>query len=212
MIKVHIDEHTLYITDDVYSFNIDTLKKKRVITYRYSSTPKLIEIINALPQYDIKNHIIYHSEPNHVLNELSQVYEKIDAAGGLVLNEKGDILFIYRNSKWDLPKGKTEPNESMELTAIREVEEECGLKITMLNQHLVTTYHTYTIGKKKILKTNRWYLMTANSHHILTPQIDENIEKAEWKNLSEIPELLKTSYDSIKDVIAKYLSLVEADK
>lgn len=204
-----MDEHALFLVDDVCSFNLDTLGKKRVVTYRYSNPTKLSEIISSLREYDIKNHILYHSNPKEVLELLFSLYEKIEAAGGLVVNELGQILFIYRNSKWDLPKGKMEMNETKELTAIREVEEECGLKVSSLNRHLVTTYHTYSLGKKKILKANYWYMMSASSQQRLSPQQDENIEKAEWKNLEDVSELLKTSYDSIKDVVSTYINFRE---
>jgi ADP-ribose pyrophosphatase YjhB (NUDIX family) len=48
------------------------------------------------------------------------------AAGGLVENEHGEILLIYRKKHWDLPKGKLDAGETLEECAVREVEEETG--------------------------------------------------------------------------------------
>ena len=58
----------------------------------------------------------------------------IEAAGGLVKNENGDYLFIYRNDKWDLPKGKIEKDEKTKVAAVREVEEECGIAVSKLRR------------------------------------------------------------------------------
>ena len=49
----------------------------------------------------------------------------IEAAGGLVYNIENQLLMIFRNNKWDLPKGKLEVGENIQECAIREVEEEC---------------------------------------------------------------------------------------
>ncbi len=204
MIKINIGEHTLFVTNDVCSFNLDSIRKKRVVTYRYTKPSQLIEILLNIPKFDIKNHILYHSNIDEVLAEIFKIYSKIEAAGGLVINEKNQLLFIFRNGRWDLPKGKMEKGETFELTAIREVEEECGIKISSLKKHLITTYHTYEINRNTVLKVNYWFLMNADSHQMLQPQTTEGIDKVEWKNLNEVSELLSNSYDSIKDVIAIY--------
>ena len=52
----------------------------------------------------------------------------VQAAGGLVRNNKGKMLFIFRKNKWDLPKGKVDKGETLENGAMREVEEETGVK------------------------------------------------------------------------------------
>ncbi|MFY7861818.1 MAG: NUDIX hydrolase [Chitinophagales bacterium] len=205
MIKINIQAHTLFIASDVCAFNLDSINKNRAITYRYTNTAKLREILALIPDFDIKNHIIYHSDPQYVFQRIFKIYKKIEAAGGLVINERNQILFIFRNGKWDLPKGKMEMNETKELTAIREVEEECGIKVGKLKKHIVTTYHTYFQNGKDILKANYWYLMDASSLQTLTPQVSEGIDSVQWKGIDEIEKCLENSYDSIKDVINQYL-------
>src|SRR4249919_1544763 len=95
------------------------------------------------------------------MNEKSRVI--IKAGGGLVKNEKKEILFMFRRGKWDLPKGKLDPGESIEECAVREVVEETGLKKVELKHFLVTTYHTYTENGKHILKESHWYNMLSDS-------------------------------------------------
>jgi 8-oxo-dGTP pyrophosphatase MutT (NUDIX family) len=65
------------------------------------------------------------------------------AGGGLVYNTKGEILFIFRNGKWDLPKGGIEKNEKIKQTAVREVEEETGVTGLEVVEKLPKTYHVF---------------------------------------------------------------------
>ncbi|OYX09229.1 MAG: NUDIX hydrolase, partial [Algoriphagus sp. 32-45-6] len=81
----------------------------------------------------------------------------IKAAGGIV-TKKEKILMIFRLGKWDFPKGKLDKGESPEECAIREVEEECNIKVR-LGAHLYNTWHTYTQNRKSILKKTYWYAM-----------------------------------------------------
>ena len=69
--------------------------------------------------------------------------KKIIAAGGLVLNEKNELLMIFRRNKWDLPKGKLDEGESIEACALREVKEETGLQKLKLEKFIDITFHDY---------------------------------------------------------------------
>ncbi|MBK9671561.1 MAG: NUDIX domain-containing protein [Bacteroidetes bacterium] len=75
-------------------------------------------------------------------NALNSIYTKIEAAGGIVKNKQGQLLFIFRHGKWDLPKGKIEKGENEQDAALREVEEECGIAELTLQKKLTTTFHT----------------------------------------------------------------------
>ncbi len=120
------------------------------------------------------------------------------AAGGKVLNEKNEVLFIYRFHKWDLPKGKLEKGESIAECAIREVEEECGINNLKIEKPLETTYHIFERKGKIILKITYWYLMITTYSGILTPQLEEDIQDVVFKNELEIEEALLNSYENIK--------------
>ena len=127
----------------------------------------------------------------------------IPAAGGLVVNQKKELLFIYKNNIWDLPKGWIEQGETKEIAAIREVEEECGISNLKLVKPLVTTYHIY-YHKGINLKKTYWFLMKSENNKKLTPQIEEGITKVAFKKVSEINEILQNSYANIKLVYDTY--------
>lgn len=120
------------------------------------------------------------------------------AAGGKVINNRNEVLFIYRFNKWDLPKGKLEKQETISECATREVEEECGITNLHIEKPLETTYHIFERKGEIILKITYWFLMKTNYNGKLTPQLEEGIEKVIFKNKNEIKEVLKNTYENIK--------------
>ncbi|MBL7788704.1 MAG: NUDIX domain-containing protein [Chitinophagales bacterium] len=207
MFNIKFGEHTLRIISNVCSFSFEEIGKNKAVIYNYTKPKKLHEIIRELNNSPIKNHIIFHSNTEHVFEELAKKFTRIQAGGGLVLNEKNQILFIFRNGKWDLPKGKVEANETAELGAVREVEEECGIKITKLDSLLNITYHTYILENKHILKSNYWYIMHADSNQKLIPQTEEGIDRVEWVDYKNIETILPQCYESIAELLARYFKL-----
>ncbi|HZW78548.1 MAG TPA: NUDIX domain-containing protein [Flavobacteriaceae bacterium] len=141
---------------------------------------------------------IYHRNPEKLEHFLRRKIKAVEAAGGVVYNDMGDVLFIRRNKKWDLPKGKIEKGESIEEAAIREVEEETGIKDLVLNDFIMTTYHVFTRDNKFRLKITHWYRMHSNYKGAFSPQIDEGIKKVKWKNKEKVKEALQDSYGNIK--------------
>lgn len=129
-------------------------------------------------------------------------YTFIKAAGGLVEHD-GHILLIYRLKKWDLPKGKMDNKEGPENTAVREVEEECNIKVK-LGEKICNTYHTYKRNGKNILKKTYWYRMDCIDDSTLKPQTEENIEEVRWMTPGEVHAALYNSYPSIRQVFRKY--------
>ncbi|RZJ75129.1 MAG: NUDIX domain-containing protein, partial [Flavobacterium sp.] len=125
----------------------------------------------------------------------------IKAAGGLVTNANGEYLFIFRNKKWDLPKGKVEKKEKIKIAAVREVEEECGVIIETRDQLLCKTYHMYELGNKVILKRTNWYKMTVKGLPTLVPQVEEGITEAVWVAPTLVSEKTKNTYPLILDVL-----------
>lgn len=128
-------------------------------------------------------------------------YQLIEAAGGIVKNELNEILFIFRKGKWDLPKGKIEENETPELAAIREVEEECGLKHLFITSEKQITYHLYKMKGKTYLKRTFWFNMKNKGDEIPVPQVEEDITMIKWANNSEMRLMLTNSYPLIQDLI-----------
>ena len=125
----------------------------------------------------------------------------IQAAGGLIENEKGDWLIIFRRGKWDLPKGKIDEGETPELCAVREIEEETGLQDVSIKNFITTTYHLYEDFGKQILKETFWYRMQISGDQKLIPQTEEDIDEAKWIRPSEWNLYADESFASIRDVL-----------
>jgi 8-oxo-dGTP pyrophosphatase MutT (NUDIX family) len=123
------------------------------------------------------------------------------AGGGLVENERGEILFMFRKGKWDLPKGKLDPGESLEACALREVEEETGVGRLELKHFLLVTEHEYVESGLHILKETHWYLMKADSHQELMPQTEEDITELRWIGPTDFNIVQRNTYPAILDVM-----------
>lgn len=128
----------------------------------------------------------------------------IEAAGGMVLNQKGELLMIFRRGQWDMPKGKLDDGESIEQCALREVSEETGLTKLKMIRELKTTYHTYTYKGKIALKPSHWFLMHYHGNEKLVPQLEEDITEIKWVNKREAKLLIENAYASIREMIKKY--------
>ncbi len=135
-------------------------------------------------------------------NSIKDQYKIIEAAGGIV-QKKDKILLIFRLGTWDLPKGKMEKGESFKETAVREVEEECAVKV-QLDYKVCTTWHTYTQNGSRILKQTKWYAMDCLDDSRMAPQKEEGIDQMVWANESQSMELCASSYRSIQFVCKKY--------
>ena len=133
------------------------------------------------------------------------MFKLIEAAGGLVRNlNTNQFLFIFRNKKWDLPKGRINKNEDVKNAAIREVEEETGVENLSIIKPLNTTFHIFKKNRKYRLKKTFWYSMTTDYDKELTPETREGIEKAIWINKDSIPSLKNKMYRNINLVISSY--------
>ncbi|MEP6514199.1 MAG: NUDIX domain-containing protein [Parafilimonas sp.] len=132
--------------------------------------------------------------------------KKIIAAGGIVTNEKGELLMIFRRSKWDLPKGKLDEGESVKDCAIREVKEETGLKQLIVENLAGITYHEYfdKYFQTDVLKETYWFAMKAKGEQKLIPQTDEDIKEIKWVSEKDIDELLQNSYPNIIAIIHEF--------
>lgn len=151
-----------------------------------------------------------------VCNDLAAVWKNfkkkyvlIKAGGGLVLNEKSELLFIFRHGKWDLPKGKLDKGEKIAECALREVKEECGLKKLKMVEKLSNLYHTYAEKNNRlVLKQTTWFIMRSEGNEKLVPQKEEGISKIKWVNLKkEWKNIQKNTYASIIEIVEE-LNLV----
>ncbi len=129
-------------------------------------------------------------------------FKIIKAAGGVVYRD-GKVLMIHRLGKWDLPKGKIEKKESVSSGALREVEEECNVKVA-LREKICTTWHTYTKGEQSILKKTVWYHMDCLDDSKMKPQLDEGIDEVKWMNKKELDVAFYNAFQSITHVYKKF--------
>ena len=151
----------------------------------------------------LARHVILSNAPDLTFNSFFKHFQFIQAAGGVVQNQKNEILLIYRNGCWDLPKGKVEKGENISEAAIREVEEECGLVGPEITDELSSTYHTYERNGKSVLKKTNWYIMRYEKKHALVPQIEEGITKACWIKKNELNSFINNTYASIASVLVE---------
>lgn len=211
MYKIYINQVCLLLTDnqEAQSFN----SVPTILSIPYENDKELTQSILAWEAYEGKKTICLHDKDLRVLKyNFFKNYNLHVAGGGLVINENGEYLLIYRNEKWDLPKGHTEKGETIEETALREVIEETGIEnlsiaqpIQMTPQENIT-YHTYISKKgKRVMKETHWFEMKTNAQTTLTPQLEEGIEKAVWIKKAELPNYIKDAYDNIADILSNYV-------
>ena len=167
--------------------------------------PELVEnldLLKLLTKKKINSIGVFSNEFELIINIFKKKFPEIIAAGGKVINNKSEILFIYRNKKWDLPKGKAEKNENISQTALREVEEETGIKNLSIIKPLDKTYHIFKRGKTNYLKTTYWFEMKSDYNGKFKPQKKEGITRVEWIGVENLSSILTRSYANIRLLIA----------
>jgi ADP-ribose pyrophosphatase YjhB (NUDIX family) len=195
MYKVFVNDKPIILTDSLPKEN-----KYKVYLFKNLIVS---EILDKLTSNSINGILIFCNNLELSKELFFKNFKTISAAGGLVLNPKKELLFIYRNNSWDLPKGCIENGESIETAAIREVEEECGIFNLKLIKPLTTTYHIYN-RNGITLKETHWFLMTSDYNKELVPQIEEGITEVIFKNKKAVNKALKNSYANIKLVYDTY--------
>ncbi|SDQ67920.1 NUDIX domain-containing protein [Chryseobacterium soldanellicola] len=197
MYKVFVNEKKLLL-----SKQSENLEK----TLGYEDVTTLEIALDLLENTSVKELNVFGENIDEIWKEFQSLFRIIEAAGGLVNNPEGDILFIKRLGKWDLPKGKMEKGESREESAVREIEEETGLKDVELVQFINTTYHIYVERNgEKILKCTHWFEMNFNGEDTSKPQIEEGITEVAWKNTSQIEkEVFPSTFKNIKLIVKEF--------
>lgn len=197
MYKVFVNEKKLLI-----SRQPEELEKK----LGYESFTTLEIALDLLENTSVNELNVYGNNIDEIWKEFQKLFRIIEAAGGLVNNSDGETLFIKRLGRWDLPKGKMEKGESREESAVREIEEETGLKNVELIAFINTTYHIYIERNgEKILKCTHWFEMNFNGEDTSTPQIEEGITEVAWKNTAQIEsEVFPSTFQNIKLIVKEF--------
>jgi ADP-ribose pyrophosphatase YjhB (NUDIX family) len=190
MYKVFVNERPLILTNKLSEISNSK--------YFLLNENAIQEAIDALKKKKLEEAFIYHPNHEEILKKFTNKIPLVVAGGGVVTNKKGKVLFIYRNDKWDLPKGKLDKGESIEECALREVEEETSVKKLKIENFLKTTYHVFTKNGKYKLKEVHWYAMKTSYKGKLEGQKSEGIEKVKWKGPKKIEKALQNSYVNIR--------------
>lgn len=190
MYKVFVNEYPLILTNRL-SDTVDG-------NYFLLNGMAINEAIEALSKGKLETAFIYHPNHEEILRKFAKKIPLVVAAGGVVTNKSGKVLFIYRNDKWDLPKGKVEKGESLEQAALREVEEETGVSELQIENFLRATYHVFKRNGKYKLKEVHWFSMSTSFKGDLVGNEEEGIAKVKWKGPKKIKEALENSYTNIK--------------
>ncbi len=203
MYTIFKNDCIFYLTDDK-----DFSSKSVFFNWEEFNLSEQLKTCNA---GNFKTFYLYHHDIEFLWQNFKNSFKVIEAAGGLVLSPENKILFIYRNGKWDLPKGKVEKGESIQEAALREVKEECGIGNDLsLGEYLGKTYHIYEHKNKEILKVSHWFKMYSDERKFI-PQLEEDITEVVWKNSNEIEEALKNTYPNIA-LLIEGMSGTEKDR
>ncbi len=190
MYKVFVNDKPFFLTNEI-------VKETDFQFFLLESTDIKKLVINMFNN-KIRKCYLYYPDEKIILKKLKEKIPVQRAGGGLVYNKNGEVLFIFRNGKWDLPKGGKEKREKMKLTAMREVEEETGVNNLIITKKLQKTYHIFKRNGIYKLKITQWYEMKTDFEGTPVGQLEEGIEKVAWLNPEQIQEAMKNSYENIK--------------
>ena len=190
MYKVFVNDKPLFLTNKI--------SKETDFQLFLLESIDIKQIIVKIFQNKIQKVYLYHPDEKEIMKTLKAKIPVNKAGGGLVYNKKGEVLFIFRNGKWDLPKGGVEKKEEIEQTAMREVEEETGVNQLKVINKLQKTYHVFKRNGVYKLKITHWFEMFSDFEGTPKGQLEEGIEKVAWIHPDDIPEVLKNSYENIK--------------
>lgn len=170
----------------------------------FSDTTQLQKLVMQIEKKGSDKKVcVEHFDLDELWVSFINSFNYVTAAGGLVTNEKNEVLMILRNGKWDLPKGHLKKGERPAYGGMREVEEECGVTGIKVLRHLDNTFHMYE-RKGMVLKKTFWYIMSADGIDHLVPQIEEGIEKVQFMSAIDFKAVKQQSYPLIRKLLKKY--------
>jgi 8-oxo-dGTP pyrophosphatase MutT (NUDIX family) len=199
--KIYYFDKPLILTDDSQEYVDANPGAEQYGFFAGATLKSFTQALQQLERPGIPGAIVEDGSLDSLLDQLQAMYRPIEAAGGLVVNEKGEVLMIYRRGKWDLPKGKLDEGEDIETCCVREVSEETGLQQLKLGDKLCETFHAYTQFGENQLKRTTWFRLAGSSADKLKPQKEEDILEARWVGEGDVPPLAAKSYEAVRDVL-----------
>jgi 8-oxo-dGTP pyrophosphatase MutT (NUDIX family) len=193
--KVFINDLALHFLEEMHSCDL----REGAAVFNKPCPKVFFRIIESMFQGDVTEVFVLGNREMNWENFLTNVVP-IEAAGGIVLNEFGETLWIYRNGRWDLPKGKLDKGEKADEAAVREVEEECGVSGLVLGDLRDQTYHVYRQNGDYYLKRTSWFEMFVPGRPETIPQKEEGIDLCEWCNGEKQYEKVGNTYTTISSL------------
>ena len=198
MYKVFFNQKPLILTDKIQYIS-DT---EPLLFIKYSS---VTQIIKALKSSKNSKVFLYHKDTDKLWKGFIKKFPIVEAAGGLVKRTDNKLLFIFRNNKWDLPKGGVEKKELIINAAKREVTEETGVSDIIVEKKISETYHIFKKGKRFRLKKTYWFKMSTTYMGETNPQTEEGIEKTKWVSNKNIEDILNDAFENIRIIVLEVL-------
>jgi 8-oxo-dGTP pyrophosphatase MutT (NUDIX family) len=202
-IKIFFGDKPVFLCDEVDSTINEYLHHPDAVFIDEISPAAIKSLLHEIIKPEFHAGILWNPDLEDLKKIFFKQFKYIQAAGGVVLNTKNELLLIFRKGKWDLPKGKLDKSETLEECALREVEEETGLKGIKLGKYLTTTYHTYTEFGKHFLKESHWYKMKYSGKETPVPQVEEQITEVKWVPLADLEKYMENTYGTILEVLEK---------
>ena len=198
MYKVFFNQKPLILTNEIQDFS----DNEPLLFIKYTS---VAQIIKALKSSKNRKVFLYHKDSDKLWKSFKKKFPVVEAAGGLVKRTDNKLLFIFRNNKWDLPKGGIEKKELIIEAAQREVVEETGVLDLIVQKQLSETFHIFKKGKRFRLKKTYWFKMSTSYMGKTKPQTEEGIKKTEWVSKEKIDEILNDAFENIRIIVLQVL-------
>ncbi len=207
LLKIYWSDKIIFLCNNI-SETIQLSDTNRCEILEISNATDIESFVKQLSNIQSGCYAFVHKEFDFLKANFFNQFHTIEAAGGVVLNQKNELLFIFRRGKWDLPKGKLEVGESAEICAEREIEEETGVnQLTLINK-ITNTYHIYEERGLTLLKTSHWFYFTTTFDGNTEPQTEEDISEIKWFSKNEYYEIpILNTFDAIKDVIDNFIQV-----
>ena len=199
--KVYYNDKPIIVTHNIKEYQILHPNTAQFQLYEKFSALKFSDALHLLEHTETPGALVEEADPALLVNHLNKVFKLVPAGGGVVTNEFDEVLLIFRRGKWDLPKGKRDKGETIEVCAVREVIEETGVVNVVLGEKVGDTWHLYVEKNKDIVKHTTWFRMTSTGNGKLVPQAEEDILEVKWVNPSELKPYMSNTYMAIKDVL-----------
>jgi len=201
-IKVYFGDKPVFLCDEIDDAIHEYLHHPDTVFMDEISGSAIKSLLHEIAKPAFHAGVLWSEDLEALKKAFWKHFTIIQAAGGLVENEAREVLLIFRRGKWDLPKGKLDEGETLAACAVREVQEETGLKTVQLNEFLLVTYHTYNDYGHSVLKESYWYRMSSSVTEILVPQTTEDIHDIKWASKQALEPYQENTFPSIKDVLS----------